>query len=641
MPARTEFKVEPTKFRLLFVSAVVLALGLIWSVYFAGIQFVDQSAVRAMKQQVQSETAILEDHLSRSLDVVTARLRFAAAFTNEEALRDGRLRTDRLYELIQEDRVVRSLSLVDDRGRIVASSNPRNLDALVPTGEFPDNLNGGVISNQVSYGNVFAYRDLGDIASDTPTNSNLRFWLASIPVSIKGRMYHWVATVNLGLFENLWNRVDEDPNTEIAIFNYQGQRIAAHHGEITAGVNGIGAEIVDRVSRVEMGVFNAVTAPHLVVAYRTSSEHPAILAITGDTAKMLLARAPDRHQATLYALVGTLVLLLVVAGLFRWYVSYEKSLNELANQIKATGAHLMLSESSRDGKILWANPLFLKTTGYALDEIAGQNHRIFNSGLYPRSFYRELWAQLGSGTIWSVTFRNRNKSGEFFWVKTTIVPFLDPWKKVSRYVALYTDITEAIKISEQIDHERRLREELSEKNRELAVNANTDSLTGVPNRRAYEEFRKTAVEQAMRLTQPISVLMLDLDKFKSINDQYGHGAGDEVLRELTRRWSLQVRTSDMLARIGGEEFTVVLPQTTLAQAELVAEKFREITARTPVIITNADGKPMPLTITVSIGLSSTDRIRGDEHMDRLMNLADEALYPAKSGGRNRVVAKRG
>lgn len=418
-------------------------------------------------------------------------------------------------------------------------------------------------------------------------------------------------------------------------------RISSHHGQITESTRGFGAEILENVGRAELGYFESKLNSNLLAAYRSSAEHPAILVVVGDKSRLIANLKDDRNQATFYALSGSLVVLLLVAGLFRWYVSYEKSLTELANQIKAAESHLMISESGRDGKILWANQLFLQTTGYKLSELKGENHRIFNSGLFPRSFYRELWAHIGRGEIWSGTFRNRNKAGEFFWVKTTIVPFLDPWRKVSRYVALYTDITEAIRTSEQVDHERRLREELSEKNRELVNDANTDPLTGVPNRRAFDEFRKTAVEQVRRNTQPISVLMLDLDRFKAVNDTYGHAAGDEVLREVTRRWSEQMRTSDILARLGGEEFTVLLPQATMAQAELVAEKLRDVTARSPVAVGLPGGKQVVLNITVSIGLASTDRIKDDASLDQLMALADEALYQAKRRGRNLIVARRG
>ena len=637
MAVRTDFKVEPLKFRIIFAVSLISALAVIWSVYFVGTRYVQDSAIRALKQQVQSETVILEDHLSRSLDVVTARLRFVAAFANVQSLKDERLRADRLYELIQEDRVVRSLSLVDDSGRIVASSNTRNLGVSIPSGELPDVATKGYRSNSVSFGNVYEHRDIFEINSGAPANSSLRFWLASMPVNVGGRIYHWVATVNMGLFENLWQRIDQDTNTEIAVYDYQGKRISAHHGDITKTTHGFGAELLENVSRADLGYFESLLNPDLLSAYRSSTVHPAILTVVGDKSRLIATLKDDRNQAKFYTIAGSLLVLLFMAGLFRWYVSYEKSLTELANQITATGAHLMISESSRDGKILWANPLFLQTTGYQLSEIKGENHRIFNSGLYPHSFYSEMWSHISRGDIWSGTFRNRNKAGEFFWVKTTVIPFLDPWKKVSRYVALYTDITESIRTSEQVDRERSLRKELSKKNRELAINANTDPLTGVSNRRAFDEFRKTAIEQVCKKTQPISVLMLDLDKFKNVNDTYGHAAGDQVLQEVTRRWSQQIRNSDILARFGGEEFTILLPQTTKAQAELVAEKCKDVTSGTPITIDLGDQKQLTFVVKVSIGLASTDRIINEAGLDMLMKQADDALYQAKRKGRNRVV----
>ena len=637
MAVRTDFKVEPLKFRIIFAVALISALAVIWSAYVVGTSYVQESAIRSLKHLVQSETVILEDHLSRTLDVVTARLKFVAAFTNEQTLKDKRLRGDQLYELIQEDRVVRSLSLADDHGRIVASSNPRNVGVSIPLSELPDATMKGSSSTAVSFGNVFEHRDIFEINSDAPNNSSLRFWLVSIPVNVGGRIYHWIATVNVGLFENLWRRINDDPGTEIAVFDYQGKRISAQHSEVTAPTSGFGEELLKNASNADLGFFESKLNPNLLTAYRSSAEHPVILAVVGDKSHLIATLRGEHNQAMFYAFTGSLVVVVLIAGLFRWYLSYEKSLTELANQITATGAHLMISESSRDGKILWANPLFLQTTGYDLSEIKGQNHRIFNSGLYPSGFYDDMWSLINRGEIWSGVFRNRNKEGEFFWVKTTVIPFLDPWKKVSRYVALYTDITEAILTSERVNHERSLRKELSKKNRELVVDANTDPLTGLPNRRAYEEFRKTAIKQARTNTQPISILMLDLDKFKDVNDTYGHAVGDQVLQEVAHRWSKKMRASDILARIGGEEFTVLLPQTTLAQAELVAEKFRDVISRTPITLDLGDGKLLTLGATVSIGLASTDRITNEAGLDELMKQADDALYQAKRKGRNRVV----
>lgn len=640
MTVRADFKVEPLKFRIIFALSFIAALAIIWTAFFVGTQFVQESAIRALKQQVQSEIVVLEDHLSRSLDVVIARLRFVSTFTNEKLLKDERLRSDRLYELIQEDRIVRSLSLLDDHGNVIASSNPRNIGVALPTEVLPDQNSKQYGIHAVSLGNVYDHRDIFEIGSDAPKNSSLRFWLASIPVNIGGRVYHWVATINIGLFENLWQRVDEDPNTEIGLYDYQGRRISAHHGDITEGAAGFGAELIENVGRADLGFFESTFNSNLLAAYRSSAEHPAILTVIGEKSRLIASLKKDRNQAKLYALIGSLVVLLLMTGLYRWYVRYEKSLTELANQINATGAHLMISESSRDGRILWANPLFLQTTGYELSEIIGQNHRIFNSGLYPQAYYKEMWSHIGRGEIWSGTFRNRNKKGEFFWVKTTVIPFLDPWKKVSRYVALYTDITESIKTSEQVVQERNLRKQLSEKNRELAINANTDPLTGIPNRRGFDEYRVHVIEQSRKNTQPVSVLMLDLDYFKLVNDTYGHAAGDQVLQEMAHRWSEEIRASDILARMGGEEFIVLLPQTTIAQAYLVAEKLRSATLSAPVILSLANGKSHSLEVTVSIGIASADTVVSQESLDVLMTQADERLYQAKRNGRNQIVSNQ-
>ena len=134
--------------------------------------------------------------------------------------------------------------------------------------------------------------------------------------------------------------------------------------------------------------------------------------------------------------------------------------------------------------------------------------------------------------------------------------------------------------------------------------------------------------------------MLDLDQFKVVNDTYGHAVGDQVLQGVARRWSEQMRSSDILARMGGEEFTVLLPQTTMVQAELVAEKFRGVIDRTPIAIDLGGGKQLELHVTVSIGIASAERITGDADLDVMMVQADNALYQAKHNGRNQVMPYR-
>lgn len=634
-----ELKLKPKKFRLLFAFVLTLGLVFIWSVYGSSRYFLNLNIETSLRDRLQSDTVILEDHLSRSLDTVASRLRSLATFSSTRDISAPAELGRRLYDLIQEDRVVRSISLVDARGRIIASSSPQNVGVVVSSGELPS-ARAESQTSQVFFGKVYGFRDLGDIASDVPANSDLSFWLASTRTRIAGQTYHWVATINLGIFQNLWERSDEDPATEIAIYDYAGKRLVSHHGHITEK-RSIGVELMRQVASQDKGLFGAGETQSLLVAYRVSTAHPAVMTITADMDRVFQASASERDRVALYAVTASIVLTLLVFGAYRWYLRYEESIVEMQNQSAAINSHVMLSESMPDGRIISANPLFLQTTGYSIEEIQGQNHRMFNTDLHPRRFYSDMWRTISSGAVWRGTFRNRKKNGDLYWVRTTIIPFKDAWGKVERYVAMYTDITEAMNAIEQVDHERRLRERLSQDNIKLQNDANTDPLTKLPNRRGMDVFVQKLMEfskeNASDPFPSLAAMMLDLDRFKLINDTYGHGAGDQVLIEVARRWSHQIRSSDLISRLGGEEFCVVLPRTSKGQAERIAEKLRAATCAEPIVVTAENGQKINLAVSVSIGLVVCDGIEEDT-MRALLAKADKLLYTAKSTGRNKVVS---
>ncbi len=631
-----EFHVEPKKFRLFFTALLLVGLLVIWSAFVIGVHFEERSEEESLKNRIEINTLMLEDHVSRTLDALVARLKSVSAITTPSSLREGRLSTGMLYKLISEDHVIRSISLVDDSGRVVASSLERNDGKLLPDSMLPDR-SGQLDASEVRFGQVFQNRDLYDVGSPAPSG-DVKFWVATAAVPMGQKTYHWVAVINLGFFKNLWARIDNDDATEIGLFDYQGQNLISYHDAMVPHFDKVVATIVNTVKSRQRGFLDFGEGHHLMVAYRTSLTHPVILAIAGDRQRLFAQGAKDRQFLATVAVIASLLVFAVLGVLYRWYLRYEASVIEMANQAKAISAHLMVSESAQNGKIIRVSDTFLEVSGYSREEVIGQYHGMFNSGLYSKEFYRSLWNTVSSGNIWKGIFRNRKKAGGYYWVNATIVPFTDAWGKVSRYVCFYSDITEAIALSEKLDHEYRLREELSQMNRDLVTDLNTDPLTGVANRRALDSFTRQAIAPDRKLTQPMSVMMLDLDKFKSVNDTYGHGAGDAVLREVARRWTQQIRTSDMLARFGGEEFCVVLPQTSSAQAQRVAEKLRAVTAATPVEIMHND-TPLFLNVTVSIGLVSTD---WPQHLEvkSLLQAADEALYEAKRGGRNRVVSRR-
>jgi len=166
---------------------------------------------------------------------------------------------------------------------------------------------------------------------------------------------------------------------------------------------------------------------------------------------------------------------------------------------------------------------------------------------------------------------------------------------------------------------------------EMAV---TDGLTGLHNRRYMESHLVTLAEQASMRGKPLALMMLDIDYFKSINDGYGHDAGDDVLREFAVRVRKSIRGIDLACRYGGEEFVIVMPETDLKVAGIVAERLRRSIAGEPFAVHNGAKR---IEVTISIGLSMLER-KG-EPVANVLKRADLALYRAKHDGRNRVVAE--
>ncbi|MEQ1930456.1 MAG: PleD family two-component system response regulator [Parvularculaceae bacterium] len=167
---------------------------------------------------------------------------------------------------------------------------------------------------------------------------------------------------------------------------------------------------------------------------------------------------------------------------------------------------------------------------------------------------------------------------------------------------------------------------------EMAI---TDELTGLYNRRYLASHLSAMFDRAFWTGRPLSVMVLDLDHFKSVNDTYGHDIGDQVIREFAERVRGSVRGIDLACRYGGEEFLIAMPDTERESARIVAERLRQEVAAHRLVI---NGGRDELQVTVSVGIASTEDGPKDDSPQRLIKRADEALYAAKSGGRNRVIA---
>ena len=181
---------------------------------------------------------------------------------------------------------------------------------------------------------------------------------------------------------------------------------------------------------------------------------------------------------------------------------------------------------------------------------------------------------------------------------------------------------------------RRFQQRLLANHEASLAMALTDGLTGLFNRHYFSTHFEGLFRHAQEQGRPISVVMLDVDHFKSVNDTYGHAVGDQVLQELARRLSAGVRNFDLVARLGGEEFVLVMPETRLHEAEGAAERIRQQIARTPFQLASPK---LDLPITVSIGIGGSEGPVDDT--ESMLRRADEALYQAKRTGRNRVVTQ--
>ena len=189
-----------------------------------------------------------------------------------------------------------------------------------------------------------------------------------------------------------------------------------------------------------------------------------------------------------------------------------------------------------------------------------------------------------------------------------------------------------LELKQTQDELKKALEEVQKLARELEKLATTDPLTGIANRRQILMLGEKELSDAWRYKRPLSVLMLDLDHFKRINDNYGHPVGDQVLKSITETANKNLRLGDAFGRFGGEEFVAFLPETNTKEAMIVAERIRSTI--TAISVTNLENNHTISNLTVSIGVATLQAT--DKNLEHFLSRADDALYEAKKQGRNRV-----
>jgi diguanylate cyclase (GGDEF)-like protein/PAS domain S-box-containing protein len=270
-----------------------------------------------------------------------------------------------------------------------------------------------------------------------------------------------------------------------------------------------------------------------------------------------------------------------------------------------------MTVTDADNNIIAVNAAFTRLTGYEEHEVLGKNPRLLKSGLLDETFYQAMWDAIGTTGHWHGEISDVRKNGEVFvaWLSINTIQSQDGSSQ--RYVALFSDITEKKKSEDLIWHQ-----------------ANFDRLTKLPNRSMFHDRLAQEIRKTLRDDMPLAVLIIDLDHFKEVNDTLGHDMGDVLLIEAAHRIRACVRESDTVARMGGDEFTVILSQLDgPGGVERVAQDIISALAD-PFIL----GEEKAF-VSASIGITMFPADATE--IEDLLKHADQAMYAAKNLGRNR------
>lgn len=270
----------------------------------------------------------------------------------------------------------------------------------------------------------------------------------------------------------------------------------------------------------------------------------------------------------------------------------------------------MVRITDKDAIITYVNDAVITETGYTKKELIGQKSSIFKSGKHDQSFYKNLWDTVSSGNIYKNVIINKRKDGTLYHEEQTITPVFDEQNNLS-FVSTGHDISERIEVEKK-----------------LHTLATRDTLTGVYNRYSLNKEIDINIKKYERYEDIFSLLMLDIDHFKNVNDTYGHDVGDLVLKELCSVIENLIRETDVFGRWGGEEFLLILPKTNRGEATSIATRIKNIIEEHKF-----DYIPQ---VTISIGVSVYNKSIKKEIF---LKDVDDALYKAKSTGRNRVEYK--
>jgi len=317
----------------------------------------------------------------------------------------------------------------------------------------------------------------------------------------------------------------------------------------------------------------------------------------------------------LLSLISLSFLTYILKNLLKNEANYTEELRILAYTFDS---HEAMTITDVQGTIIKVNKAFTKITGYESEEIIGKNPRVLKSMRHPEEFYKEMWRQLHTEGQWSDEIYNMRKNGEIYPERLSITAIKDDNNITTHYIAQFLDISDLKKAQERAEHQ-----------------ADHDFLTGLANRkqltqRLYEEFVKARRHNFLH-----AFLFIDLDNFKKVNDNYGHKVGDSLLQEVTVALQSIVREEDLIARMSGDEFAILILNINKQETE-AAKDIREICSKILKILS----EPFIMgTYKIDIGASIGIKLfpDGEKTAQDVIIHADTAMYQAKNQGKNQFV----
>ncbi|MHB0999271.1 MAG: putative bifunctional diguanylate cyclase/phosphodiesterase [Armatimonadota bacterium] len=286
----------------------------------------------------------------------------------------------------------------------------------------------------------------------------------------------------------------------------------------------------------------------------------------------------------------------------------EADLRVQASAIDAASNQILITDPV--GRIEFVNPAFEHETGYRREEVIGQTPRLLKSGKHTQQFYEEMWNTILAGETWHGEITNRRKDGGFCIDDVRITPVKNERKVIKHFVAIKSNITDNKLYEKRLDYL-----------------AHHDSLTGLPNRVLFTDRLTLSLAQSEHRQQMLALMFLDLDRFKLVNDTMGHSMGDALLKTIAARLPVVLRNADTVARMGGDEFIIILPEVaSIDNVSMVAQRVLDSLSE-PLSL---EGQEFLVTASIGISLYPVDGVDAET----LLKNAYNAMYKAKEYGGN-------